>query len=54
MNQSRFDIGLERLNHIDGEAGQQLSTASKTFALILPSILSSIPSETSIHAQVWI
>ncbi|KWT99458.1 4-carboxymuconolactone decarboxylase [Vibrio toranzoniae] len=24
MNQSRFDIGLERLNHIDGEAGQQV------------------------------
>ncbi len=23
MNQSRFDIGLERLNHIDGEAGLQ-------------------------------
>lgn len=24
MNQSRFDIGLERLNYIDGEAGQQV------------------------------
>ncbi|MDH6015308.1 carboxymuconolactone decarboxylase family protein [Vibrio splendidus] len=24
MNQSRFDIGLERLNHIDGESGQQV------------------------------
>ncbi|PTO58668.1 carboxymuconolactone decarboxylase family protein [Vibrio splendidus] len=24
MNQSRFGIGLERLNHIDGEAGQQV------------------------------
>ncbi|OMO28975.1 carboxymuconolactone decarboxylase family protein [Vibrio lentus] len=24
MNQSRFDTGLERLNHIDGEAGQQV------------------------------
>ncbi|TKG01712.1 carboxymuconolactone decarboxylase family protein [Vibrio sp. F13] len=24
MNQSRFDIGLERLNHIDGEAGQRV------------------------------
>ncbi|MEZ9288066.1 carboxymuconolactone decarboxylase family protein [Vibrio lentus] len=24
MNQSRFETGLERLNHIDGEAGQQV------------------------------
>lgn len=24
MDQSRFDIGLERLNYIDGEAGQQV------------------------------
>ncbi|ROP15566.1 carboxymuconolactone decarboxylase family protein [Vibrio crassostreae] len=24
MNQSRFEIGLQRLNHIDGEAGQQV------------------------------
>ncbi|MCC4815960.1 4-carboxymuconolactone decarboxylase [Vibrio lentus] len=24
MNQSRFETGLERLNHIDGDAGQQV------------------------------
>ncbi|MEZ8242928.1 carboxymuconolactone decarboxylase family protein [Vibrio splendidus] len=24
MNQSRFETGIERLNHIDGEAGQQV------------------------------
>ena len=24
MNQSRFETGLERLNHIDGEAGQKV------------------------------
>ncbi|MFA0552401.1 carboxymuconolactone decarboxylase family protein [Vibrio lentus] len=24
MNQSRFETGLERLNHIDGEAGRQV------------------------------
>ncbi|MCG9546077.1 carboxymuconolactone decarboxylase family protein [Vibrio sp. Isolate33] len=29
MNQSRFDIGLERLNYIDGEAGQQVIESLK-------------------------
>ena len=29
MNQSRFETGLERLNHIDGEAGQQVIESLK-------------------------
>lgn len=54
MNQSRFETGLERLNHIDGEAGQQVIESLQDICPDLAKYTISIPLVTSIRAPVWI